>query len=76
MILIPYVWVSYIWNRIKDPHREADFIPDPGNRFVLYFYKMANRVTRKWAYRTLIYISVSIVLSIFAIIDVVRTFYY
>jgi len=73
LTLVPCVWVSFLWNRLKDPHREREFIPDPENPIVLYFYKMANRITRRWIIRTLIYISVALVLSTFAIIDVVSS---
>ena len=72
ILVVPFVWVGYVWNRIKDPHQELDSIPDPQSAFIRYFYKASDRIAQSLICRTLIYLSVAVVLSTFAIIDVVR----
>jgi hypothetical protein len=72
MILIPFVWVGYIWSRIKDPHRELDYIPEPENKIVRFFFKTSNRVSSSWLLRTFLYLLISLLVSTFAIIDVVK----
>jgi len=74
LLIVPFVWVGYVWNRIKDPHQELDSIPDPKQRIIRHFYKTSDRIAKNWVCRTLIYLTVAVVLSTFAIIDVVRFF--
>lgn len=71
MILIPFVWVGYIWSRIKDPHRELDYITEPENRLIRFFFNTSTRVSSSWKMRTFLYLGISLLISAFAIIDVV-----
>ncbi|XP_035706917.1 adenylate cyclase type 2 isoform X2 [Folsomia candida] len=72
MILIPFVWVGYIWSRIKDPHRELDYVPEPENKLIRFFFNTSTRVSSSWIWRTILYLSISLLISAFAIIDVLE----
>jgi len=58
---------------MKDPHRELDFVPEPENRIVRYFFRCSHKVSGSLLLRVLLYLSICIFISTFAIIDVVRT---
>ena len=73
--VFPFVWVGYIWSRLKDPHRELDRIPEPKSPLVRFFYKSSITVTNSLLIRTLIYLIVSFLISTFAIIDVVSSWH-
>ncbi|CAG7824524.1 unnamed protein product, partial [Allacma fusca] len=68
--VFPFVWVGYLWSRMKDPHRELDRIPEPKSPLVRFFYTASIHVTNSLLIRTLIYLTVSLLISTFAIIDV------
>ncbi|CAL8101856.1 unnamed protein product [Orchesella dallaii] len=72
LILIPFVWVGYLWTQIKDPHRELDVIPLPQNRLVRLLFHSSNRITGSCLRRTLLYFVIAMLISFFAIIDVIE----
>lgn len=63
--------MGYIWSRIKDPHRELDYVPEPENKLIRFFFNTSTRVSSSWIWRTILYLSISLLISAFAIIDVV-----
>jgi len=73
IILTPFVWVGYLWTQIKDPHREMDVIPLPQNYLVRILFHSSNRVTGSSVRRTILYFCIAVLISFFAIIDVVST---
>lgn len=75
VVLVPFVWVGYLWTQIKDPHRELDVIPLPQNKIVRFFFNSSNKITASWMRRTVLYFCIAILISFFAIIDVVNPLY-
>lgn len=69
--MIPCLWVAYIWDQIIDPHYESDNIAVPQNRLLRYCYTASKRITTQFWLRTPIFVIVSLLFVVTAVIDVV-----
>jgi len=72
LLLMPFVWVAYIWSKVKDPHRELDKIPESQSPVIKHLTRCSNAVTNSCGLRVAIFIVISVSISLFAIIDVVN----
>lgn len=73
VLLLPCLWVSYIWDQIIDPHYEMDQIQEPESRLLRLFYRMAKRINTSLTARTSIFGVVAALVVTSALLDVVRT---
>lgn len=71
-LMIPCLWVAYIWDQIIDPHYESDNIAIPEHRLLRAFYTASKRITTQFCLRTPIFVIVSLLFVVTAVIDVVR----
>ena len=70
-LLIPCLWVSYIWDQIIDPHYESDSIAVPDHRLLRLFYMASKKITGRFFLRTPIFIVVALMFVAFGILDIV-----
>ena len=70
-LLIPCLWVSYIWDQIIDPHYESDSIAVPDHRLLRLFYMASKKITGRFLLRTPIFIVVALLFVAFGILDIV-----
>lgn len=75
-LMIPCLWVAYIWDQIIDPHYESDSIAIPDHRLLRAFYFAAKKITSNFLMRTPIFVIVSVLFVVTAVIDVVSQFVY
>lgn len=69
-LLLPCLWVSYIWDQIIDPHYENDNIAEPNHRLLRFFYHAAKKINTSLVTRTVIYIVVAVLIITSALLDV------
>lgn len=72
VLLLPCLWVSYIWDQIIDPHYE-DRVEEPDSRLLRSFYRAAKRINASLAARTSIFLAVAVLIVTSALLDVVRS---
>ena len=73
-LLIPCLWVSYIWDQIIDPHYESDSIAVPDHRLLRLFYMASKKITGRFFLRTPIFIVVALLFVAFGILDIVSIY--
>jgi hypothetical protein len=71
-LLIPCLWVSYIWDQIIDPHYESDSIAVPDHRLLRLFYMASKKITGRFFLRTPIFIVVALLFVFLGVLDIVR----
>ncbi len=72
-MLIPCLWVAYIWEQIIDPHYESDSIAIPDHKLLRLFYSAAKKINTSLLIRTVIFFIVATLIVTSAVIDVVST---
>ena len=70
-LLIPCLWVTYIWDQIIDPHYESDTIPIPDHRLLRCFYYASKKITGRFLLRTPIFIIIALLFVAFGVLDIV-----
>ncbi len=70
-ILIPCLWVAYIWEQIIDPHYESDSIAIPDHKLLRFFYSAAKKINTSLLTRTIIFFIVAGLIVTSSVIDVV-----
>ncbi|XP_040564201.1 adenylate cyclase type 4 isoform X2 [Lepeophtheirus salmonis] len=76
ILLLPSLWVSYIWDQIVDPHYESmedDINLEPPFAGLRAFYHISRRISGSWVTRNFIFVVVSFLIMISSVIDVVTT---
>ena len=72
-ILTPFLWVSYVWDQTIDPHYDYDnAVQEPELWFLNKLYHGSRRINSSLALRTTVFILVSILIILSAVLDVVR----
>jgi len=71
VLLLPCLWVSYIWDQIIDPHYDQDDIEEPESDLLRWFYRAAKRINTNLAARTSIFSVVALLVVTSAVLDVV-----
>ena len=74
-LLIPCLWVTYIWDQIIDPHYESDTIPIPDHRLLRCFYYASKKITGRFLLRTPIFIIIALLFVAFGVLDIVSISY-
>lgn len=70
-LLIPCLWVSYIWDQIIDPHYESDNIAVPDHRLLKVFYFASRKITSNFWWRTPIFFIIAALFVTASVLDVV-----
>ena len=70
-LLIPCLWVSYIWDQIIDPHYESDNIAIPDHRLLKLFYFASRKITSNFWWRTPIFFIIAALFVTASVLDVV-----
>ena len=73
-LLIPCMWIAYIWDQVIDPHYESDSIAIPDNCIIRLFYFSSKKITNHFVLRMPIFITVALLFAAFSILDIVRKF--
>ncbi|XP_023319662.1 adenylate cyclase type 2 [Eurytemora carolleeae] len=73
VFLIPCTWISYIWDQIIDPQFDLDYIAQPDNAIIKFFYQASGKLNTKSLHRNIIFVFVSIMIVFSAIMDIVIT---
>lgn len=71
-LLMPCLWVSYIWEQIIDPHYESDNIAIPEHRILRFFYSASKKINTSLVARTTIFFIVAVLFVTTAVLDVVQ----
>ncbi|XP_021926488.1 adenylate cyclase type 2 isoform X2 [Zootermopsis nevadensis] len=71
-MLLPLTWTHYMWTKLKDPHEEQDYIPEPRNKFLNLLYQASLKVVWSAGTRTAIYLVVCISLTICTMLELLE----
>jgi hypothetical protein len=71
LVLLPLTWTHYIWNKLKDPHEEQDYIPEPSNKLLSLLYQASLKVVWSGITRTILYVVVCVSLTICTMLELV-----
>jgi hypothetical protein len=73
ILLLPILWISYIWDQIIDPEydMEPEDIPPPESSFLRWFYRSAKKINTSLGARTVIFLLVAALAVSSAVLDVV-----
>jgi hypothetical protein len=71
LVLLPLTWTHYIWNKLKDPHEEQDYIPEPTNKLLNLLYRASLKVVWSVSTRTVLYLIVCISLIVCTMLELV-----
>jgi hypothetical protein len=74
LVLLPLTWTHYIWNKLKDPHEERDYIPEPSNKFLSFLYQASLKVVWSASIRTVLYLIVCVSLTVCTMLELVGPF--
>ncbi|PNF42986.1 hypothetical protein B7P43_G09584 [Cryptotermes secundus] len=72
LVLLPLTWTHYIWNKLKDPHEEQDYIPEPTNKLLNLLYQASLKVVWSVSTRTVLYLIICISLTICTMLEMVE----
>jgi hypothetical protein len=71
LVLLPLTWTHYIWNKLKDPHEEQDYIPEPTNKLLNFLYQASLKVVWSVSTRTALYLIVCFSLIVCTVLELV-----
>ncbi len=74
VLMLPCLWISYVWDQIIDPEYNMDpeEIPSPDSSFLRWFYMRAKQINTSLKFRTMVFLAVAILAVTSAVLDVVR----
>jgi hypothetical protein len=71
LVLLPLTWTHYMWTKLKDPHEEQDYIPEPRNKLINLLYQASLKVVWSASTRTVLYLVVCVSLTICTMLELV-----
>jgi len=71
--LIPCTWISYIWDQIIDPQFDLDYISQPDNPVIKFFYQASGTLNTNSLFRNLIFMFVSVMMVASSVVDIIFT---